>query len=146
MKRKQSEETDNQRKTRLQNQKNCMKRKHSAETMDQREDLKKQKRAETLSKQESEINQQEYLNMFDNCQNGSIEEQSWAKANIDKFHKTLHYNTIQCAICHEAWPLKSKPKSSYVCSSCSRDKKCPKKFSCENSMIPSSVPLELLCQ
>ncbi len=41
---------------------------------------KKQKCAETLSKQESEINQQEYLNMFDNCQNGSIEEQSWQRS------------------------------------------------------------------
>ena len=150
MKRKQSEETDSQRQTRLQNQRNCMKQKRSGETMEQREVrlekdrlCKRQKRAETLSKQECEINQQEYLNMFNNCQNGGIEEQCWAKANIDKFHKTLHYNTIQCTICHEAWPIKSKPKSCYVCSRCSRDKKSPKKFSHENSMIPSTVPLEL---
>ena len=42
-----------------------------------------------------------------------------------------------------AWPLKTKPRSVYVCSRCSRDKKSPKKFSCENSMIPSFVPNEL---
>ena len=30
-----------------------------------------------------------------------------------------------------------------MCSRCSRDKKYPKTFSCENSMIPSSVPNEL---
>ena len=46
-------------------------------------------------------------------------------------------------MCFEAWPLKSKPKTPYVCSRCSRDKKSPKKFSVENSMIPSSVPDEL---
>ena len=31
----------------------------------------------------------------------------------------------------------------YVCSRCSRDKKSPKMFSLENSMIPSYVPHEL---
>ncbi len=30
-----------------------------------------------------------------------------------------------------------------MCSRCSRDKKSPKKFSCENSMVPSPVPHEL---
>ena len=49
----------------------------------------------------------------------------------------------QCTICHEAWPLKSKPKSPYVCSRCSRDKKSPRNFSVENSLIPSSIPPEL---
>ena len=47
--------------------------------------------------------------------------------------------------CREAWPLKSKPKSAilYVCSRCSSDKKFPKKFPDENSMVPSCVPHEL---
>ena len=49
----------------------------------------------------------------------------------------------QCTVCFEVWPLKSKPKASYVCSRCSQDKKSPKKLSVENSLIPSSVPLEL---
>jgi hypothetical protein len=76
------------------------------------------------------------LKEFDSIKNGSIHEQMWAKANIKKF---------QFSICHEAWPLKSKPRSctGYVCSQCSRDKKSPKKFSFENSMIPSSVPQQL---
>lgn len=30
-----------------------------------------------------------------------------------------------------------------MCSNCSKDKQTPKKFSKENSMIPSSVPMEL---
>ena len=48
-------------------------------------------------------------------------------------------------MCHEAWPLKTKPKNtvSYTCSRCLRDKNIPKKFSTENSMIPSPVPKEL---
>ena len=41
--------------------------------------------------------------------------------------------------------MKSKPRTpdTYVCSRCSRDKKCPKKFSVENAIIPSPVPLRL---
>lgn len=49
------------------------------------------------------------------------------------------------ALCHEAWPMKSKPRKpdTYICSRCLRDKKCPKKFSAENEMIPSPVPPQL---
>ena len=79
--------------------------------------------------------------MFDSTNNGGIEEQCWAKANISKFHRFMHYIVSKCTVCHEAWPLKSKPRSPYVCSRCCRDKKSPKKFSSENS--PSSVPHEL---
>ena len=88
------------------------------------------------------INQYEYLSMFDSINNGSIEEQGWAQANISKFHKSMEYTVSRCTVCEEAWPLKSKPQLAYVCSQCSRDKKS-KTFSCENSMIPSSVPNEL---
>ena len=66
--------------------------------------------------------------MFDSTQNGGIEKQikqCWAKAS------------------QEAWPLKSKPRSPYVCSRCSRDEKSPKILSSESSMIPSPVPNEL---
>lgn len=72
-----------------------------------------------------------------------------AKKNIASFHKSLDYTIYQCTICSEAWPQKTKRKqqgkavSVYVCSNCSRDKQTPKKFSKENSMIPSSVPMEL---
>ena len=89
------------------------------------------------------MNQETYLSMFDNTNNGGIEEQCWAKANISKFHNSLQFHMTQSTICHEAWPLKSKPKSPYVCLRCSRDKKSPRKFSVENSLIPSSIPPEL---
>ena len=85
---------------------------------------KKQKRAKRVSQLQNEINQQ-YLNMFDNTNNGCIEEQCWAKANINN---SVQYIVSQCMICQEAWPLKSKPRASYVCSRCSRDKKTPKSF------------------
>lgn len=57
----------------------------------------------------------------------------------------MKFCIYQCTVCHEAWPLKSKPKQidKYVCSRCSRDKTIPKKFSVQNSMIPSPVPKEL---
>jgi hypothetical protein len=105
----------------------------------------KQKRANKVSQPQHEIlNQLDYLNiMFDKSKNGGIEEQCWAKANINKFNKSVQYIVSQCAVCQEAWPLKSKPNTPYVCSRCFRDKKSPQKFSCENSMIPSCVPHEL---
>ncbi len=90
-----------------------------------------------------EISQQEYLETFDITQNGGIEEQCWTKANIKKFHKSMQYIVSKCTVCQEAWPLKSKPTAPYECSRCLRDTKSPKKFSYENSMIPSSVPHEL---
>ena len=64
---------------------------------------------------------------------------------MKKFHKSLKFQIYQCSVCHEAWPLKTKPKTtvSYTCSCCLRDKNIPKKFSTENSMIPSLVPKEL---
>ncbi len=90
-------------------------------------------------------NQQDYLNKFDIKKTGSIHQQSWAKCNINKFYKSTQFFITQCTICQEAWPLKSKPSSPqcYICSRCSRDTRSPKKFSLENSMIPSLVPHEL---
>ena len=91
------------------------------------------------------VNQQDYLKEHHLAKNGSIEEQCWAKANIKKFHKSVQFSVSRRKVCQEAWPLKSKPRSpnDYVCSRCSRDKKSPKKFSFENSMIPSLIPQEL---
>ena len=90
------------------------------------------------------MNQVNYLQEF-NTSNGFLHEQCWAKSNLNKFHKSNQFVITQCTICHEAWPLKCKPKSpnNYVCSRCYRDKKHPRKFSIENSLIPSTVPLEL---
>jgi hypothetical protein len=126
-KRKRSEESDSERRNRLEKDRLS----------------KKQKRTQRVSQPQPELNKTDYLNLFDITQNGGIEEQSWAKANINKFNKSVQYTVSQCTVCQEAWPLKSKPRSPYVCLRCSRDKKSPRKFSYENSMIPSSVPHEL---
>ncbi|KAK2553457.1 hypothetical protein P5673_025216 [Acropora cervicornis] len=63
-------------------------------------------------------------------------------------HDKLDMNNIVCkskkyTVYHEAWPLRIHPKQpqEYVCSRCSRNKSIPKKFSEENSMIPSSLSL-----
>jgi hypothetical protein len=73
-KRKRSEETDTNRKMRLEKERKL--------------------RARKLSQPQHEINQQDYLNMFDNTNNGVIEEQCWAKANINKFNKSVQYASI----------------------------------------------------
>ncbi len=88
------------------------------------------------------MNEKNYLNEFKIAKNGCIDEQDWANANIAKFHMLLltQYVITQCTRCR---PLKSKPRSPYVCSRWSTDKKSPKKFSCENSMVPSPVLHEL---
>jgi hypothetical protein len=152
VKQKRSEETDSEKHIRLQKDCESKKRKPSEETDTNRQIRlekdrlnKKQKRAKKVSQPQHEIlNQQDYLNMFDNTNNGGIEEQCWAKANFNKFNKSVQYIVSQCTVCQEAWPLKSKPRTlHYMCSRCFRDKKSPKKFSCENSMIPSCVPHEL---
>jgi hypothetical protein len=146
-KRKQSEETDSDRQIRLQKVKESKKRKQSEETDSERQLrlekdrlYQKQKHGQRVSQPQCETSQQDYLNMFDSTQNGGIEKQCWAKANINKFHKSVQYNISQFTVFKEAWPLKSKPRSPYVCSRCCRDKKSPQKFSSENSMIPSPVP------
>ena len=151
-KRKQGVETETEKQTRLENARMSKKRKRGSEEneskkkrLENAKSYKKLKRAKVSCADEQareNLNQQDYLKIFDK-KNGGIEEQCWAKANMNKFHKSVQYTVYQCTECKEAWPLKSKPKSPYVCSRCLRDKKFPKKFSCENSMIPSCVPNEL---
>ena len=82
---------------------------------------------------------------FDSVKYGKLHEQSWAKSFMSKFHSSINFSVFQCTVCHEAWPLKSKPRSpdTYICSRCNRDKKIPKTFSKENSMISSPIPPEL---
>ena len=160
-KRKRDGETETERQARLKKAKNYKKRKQAVETECERftrleKDTNYQKAKQTkkacvenetrlTNAKENPVNQQVYLKEYDIAKHGSIEEQCWAKANINKFHKSIEFSISQCKICQEAWPLKSKPRSpsDYVCSRCSRDKKSPKKFSLENSMIPSYVPHEL---
>ena len=104
----------------------------------------KQKISSNKSTENNELNSQQkaYLKEFNVALNGKLHTQSWAKTNILKFHNSNTYVVSQCTVCYEAWPLRSKSKDreTYVCS---RDKKSPKKFSAENSMIPSPVPKEL---
>ena len=135
MKKKRSEETEIMRQTRLGNAKDSKKRKQSLETDCQRQTrlekdrlYQKNKRAKRVPLPQNEKSQNDYLHAFDISKNGGIEEQSWAIANINKFHKSVQYIVSQCTVCKEAWPLKSKPRSLYVCSRCSRDKKSPKSF------------------
>ena len=96
------------------------------------------------NKSNSNKTQSMYLSKFDSV-HGCLHEQAWAKQNVTKFHKSIKFAMIQCTICQERWALKSTPKNSnkYICLRCSRDKTLPKKFSCENHMIPSKVPPEL---
>ena len=89
---KQSEETDNERQIRLEKDRVSKKSKRSHETDSQRQLRlekerydKKQKRAKEVSQSQHEINQHDYLNMFDNTNNGVIEEQCWARTSINKF-------------------------------------------------------------
>ena len=136
-KRKRDAETETEKQTRLENTRNYKRRKQAEKACVDNEI--------SMTNAVITVNQQDYLKEHHLAKNGSIEEQSWAKANIKKFHKSVQFSVSRCKICQEAWPLKSKPRSpnDYVCSRCCRDKKSPKKFSCENSMIPSPVPHQL---
>ncbi|CAH3106109.1 unnamed protein product [Porites lobata] len=75
-----------------------------------------------------------------------IHEQKQAQNNMNIFHKSNEFSVSQCTVCFEAWPLKSNPRRAnhYQCQRCTRDKQQPKKFSKENDMLPSLVPLQLL--
>ena len=70
----------------------CKKRKKANET-----DLQNQNRLERdrLYKKQKRSEETDY------------EKQYWAKANINKFHKSVQYTISQCIVCQEAWPLKS---------------------------------------
>ena len=91
-----SEETDNERQIRPEKNRASKKSKRSeqAENEEQlrleKERYKKnQNQAKKVSQSQHEINRQLYLDMFDKTNNGDIEEQCWAKTNINKFHKSV---------------------------------------------------------
>ena len=90
---------------------------------------KQPKRFQT--QQNSNSSQSQYLNNYDHTLDGHLHEQTWAKANIGKFHKAMEFIMIQCSICQERHASKTKQKNftNYVCLRCSRDKSFPKKFS-----------------
>ncbi|CAB3992941.1 ATP-dependent DNA helicase PIF1 [Paramuricea clavata] len=151
---KQAAETETRKQTRLENAREYRKAKQASETEHEKQttlgDVRNhqsanQNKRKRLCASTQIINQQDYLNKFDIEKDGSIHEQSWAKNNINKFSKSIEFFINQCTICQEAWPLNSKPRSPncYICPRCARDTKSPRKFSLENSMIPSPVPTEL---
>ena len=129
------EETPSERQMRLEKDNALHKRKRSDATETK---TKRQKTNKVVS-------QKHYLTEFDAAKYGELHEQNWAKSNISKFHSSMEFSISQCTICKESWPMKSKPRTpdTYVCSRCSRDKKSPRKFSKENSMIPSPIPPQL---
>ena len=59
---------------------------------------------------------------------------------MQKFHNKMnHLEILQCNVCKESWfHIKRN-----LCGRCKRDKCIPKKFSEENCMIPSKLPIEL---
>ncbi len=95
--RKQLNETDSNRLIRLEKDRESKKRKKLNKS-DSKRQLRlekdrlchKQKRAKEVAQQhQCGISQQDYLNMFDNTQIGGVEEKCWAKANMNKFHKSV---------------------------------------------------------
>ena len=124
-----SNQTDFQRQNRLERKRQCN---------------KKRKAEKTPLLNNTDV-QREYLRNFNVTDHGMLHDQTWAKENILNFHKSMLYFMYKCTVCHEVWPVKSKSRSpqTYICFRCMRDKKSPKKFSIQNSMIPSPVPLEL---
>ena len=90
------------------------------------------------------MNQKNDLNQFDIVKNGLFMGKIGQMQTLLNFMLLLtQYVITQCRRCQDAWPLKSKPRSPNVCSRWSTDKKSPKTFSCENSMVPSLVLHEL---
>ena len=77
--------------------------------------------------------------------NEKLHQEKTSREIMKKFHKAKKIKIFKCCVCHEAWPLKTKPKNltNYICSRCVHDKRVQKKFSAENLMIPSPVPEQL---
>ena len=92
-----------------------------------------------------EISKESFLKSVDPTA-GVLHKQSWVIKNMHKFHDSMKMEINQCIICKEAWPKKvsSKKEENFTCLRCKRDKGTPKKFSSENSMIPSAVPEPLV--
>ena len=139
-------QADNKRKEMLEKKRVYAKKQRAKESPNaKRLRLEKMAEHKKSKRSASTIDQSNYLNEFDAIKHGPLHDQCWANVNMKQFHKSMQYLILQCIVCKEAWPSISKPKSpnSYVCSRCSRDKGTPKKFSCDNAMIPDPVPIEL---
>ena len=84
-------ENNSEKQNRLAKANNYKKEKRSVETDNQRQ-----------SRLESNRLSETFKTGTSTCQCGSTEKQSWAKTNINKFHKSLQYNVCHCKVCHEA--------------------------------------------
>ena len=84
-------ENNSEKQKRLAKANNYKKQKKSVETDNQRQSrLESNRLSQRRSRQgralaQTEISQQDYLKQFNNTECGSIEKQSWAKVNINKF-------------------------------------------------------------
>jgi hypothetical protein len=83
-----AKETENEKQTRLENARKYKKRKQAEKTVT--ENNENQVRLEQSSSNNI-VSQQDFLEEFDIKKNGSIHDQSWAKANITKFHKSVQH-------------------------------------------------------
>ena len=133
-----SEETVEKQKERLKSYKDSYRKRTSEETVEKRKERLANRRASYKRSQTISAGQKE-------SSAGPVHEQKHAQNNMNDFHKSNQYSVCQCTVCFEAWPLKSSPRKvdHYQCQRCIRDKQQPKKFSKENDMVPSLVPLQL---
>lgn len=136
----QAAETTSEKSTRLARRRDYYKKKESAKSSE--------KRQEKLPRERSSCKKRKFKKNDDlqkmSC-DSPVHEQNQVQVNMNNFHKSNKYSIFQCTVCSEAWPLKSTQMNArnYQCSRCTRDKQQPKKFSKENNMIPSVVPLQL---
>ena len=136
-----SQETTEKRQERLAKIRANQKKQLTTETAEKRQERLAKRRA-NYKKQSS---QQSAKEREERLVDSPIHEQTQAKHSIDMFHNSNIYTVYQCSLCQEAWPINFTPRlhNQYQCSRCTNDKELPKKFSKENSMIPSSVPPQL---
>ena len=63
-----------------------------------------------------------YLSEFKISKCGELQQQEWAKLNMQKFHDSMKLRISLCQCCHEAWPLHIKTKKKeepYICTTVS---------------------------
>ena len=85
-------------------------------------------------------------NYFLKKESENLVSQQWVAKNMEEFHKSIQYKIHQCSVCFEVWPqniVLPRNCNNFICDRCKKDKSSPKRFSVENNMIPSKVPIEL---
>jgi hypothetical protein len=102
---KRAQETETEKQSRIENVREYKKEKKDAQ-LESGQETPVEMQSSHLTSANQIRNQQDYLNKFDIKKTGSIHQQSWAKFNINKFHKSTQFFITQCTICQEAWPFK----------------------------------------